>query len=96
MDPQPRVIFRVEPETPLLQQALRDINYGTAMQEQDVATIMAALQNILDLFMSALKSAAADDLPFVSCFKNSANWRAVIGESDLPYAMVCSWSEPLN
>jgi hypothetical protein len=80
---QPRAVFRVEPEKPVFQQAVQDIDYGIPMEEADVATIQAALQNILDLFIPALKKTSGDGQPFLSCFKNKANFPIVIGESGL-------------
>jgi hypothetical protein len=77
---QSRVAFRVEPAEPDLEQALQDMSYGVAMQQADVTTIEAALQNILDLLIPALKSMAPDSPAFLSCFKNNTNWPAVIGK----------------
>lgn len=76
---QPRIVFRVEPEKPVILQALRNISYGHAMQESEIAVIRASLQNILDLIMPALKLATPNGSAFLSCFKSSTNWPVVIG-----------------
>jgi hypothetical protein len=90
---QPRVAFRVEPAEKDLEQALQDMSYGAAMQEADVTTIEAALQNILDLLMPALKSASPNSSTFLSCFKSNTNWSAVIGKSHRSHPHVCSTYE---
>lgn len=81
---QARVVFRVEPENPDLQQAMRDISYGTAMQAADVATLTAALHNILDLLISAMKESSSTGSAFLSCFKNKVNWPAMVGKFNSP------------
>ena len=91
-----RVAFRVEPAEPNLEQALQDMSYGAAMQETDVVTIEAALQNILDLLIPALKSASPNSSAFLSCFKNNTSWPAVIGKSHRSHPHVCSTREHVS
>ncbi len=86
----PKVVFRVEPSKPDLQQALRNVEYGTAMQEVDIATVRLALQNILDLFIPALQGTLPNGSTFLRCFKNKANWLAVLCESSLLCKLVRS------
>lgn len=90
-----RVVFRLEPETPMLQQALRDINYGTGMEEADIATIRAALQNILDMLISALKRTSPNGSAFLSCFKSDVNWPIVLSKTTLDRRWLASPS-PFN
>ncbi len=69
----------MEPEKPMILQAPQNIHYGNAMQESDIATIRASLQNILDVFMPSLKSAPPNSSAFLDSFKSIANWPIVIG-----------------
>jgi hypothetical protein len=87
---QSSVAFRVEPAEPNLEQALQDTSYGIAMQEAEVATVETALQNILDLFISAVKTISPNSSIFQGCFKSDANWPAVIGKSNHFWPCVCS------
>jgi hypothetical protein len=80
---QPRAVFRIEPAKPDFQRALQDINYGTAMEEADIAVIKWSLQNILDFFIPALKETSRDGSAFLSCFKINASWQIILGTSNL-------------
>jgi hypothetical protein len=77
----PRVVFRVEPAEPNFMQALRDIEYGTAMEDADVVVAKTALRNILEFLVSAVKETSRDSSAFLSCFKNETSWPIVVGES---------------
>jgi hypothetical protein len=80
MSSQPRVIFRREPEKPDRLQAVRNIEYGTAMEDGDIAVVRTALRNTLDLYIPALKETPRDGGAFLSCFKNRSNGPIVLGD----------------
>lgn len=61
------------------QVVFRDMSYGNAMADTDTETIRAALQNILNLVIPALKEASPNRTAFLSCFRTKANWPVVIG-----------------
>jgi hypothetical protein len=76
----PRVVYRVEPEEPDLVPALRNVEYGAPMDEDDIAKVKSCLGNILDLLLGAAEEEYRHSENFLTCFKSDVNWDLTHGE----------------